>query len=89
MNPVRPWQDRFGTWHSDLSEFDPEESIRSIRRAAVGGLVIRIEPTGDQFRVVTVDHTGDLVRESTSISDLKSATDTAIEHIRFAQSHAQ
>ncbi len=88
VDPVEPWQDRFGEWHGPLSEFDPEESIRSVRRAAVGPLIIRIEPVADGFRVVTSDRAGRSVRESPSITDLPTATSIAIEHIRLARASA-
>jgi hypothetical protein len=88
VDPTEPWQDRFGQWHGPMLEFDPEESIRTVRRAAVGSLVIRIEVSADGFRVVTSDPAGRSVRESSSIADLPTATSTAIEHIRLARSSA-
>jgi hypothetical protein len=85
FDPAEPWQDRFGEWHGPLLEFDPEESIRTVRRAAVGPLLIRIQVIADGFRVVTSDPTGRSVRESSLIADLPTATSTAIEHIRLAR----
>jgi hypothetical protein len=88
VDPVEPWQDRFGAWHGDLLDFDPEESIRSIRRAAVGRLVIQVKVTDEGFRAVTSDASGRTVRESPLVPHLATATDAAIEHIRLARAEA-
>lgn len=86
VNPEEPWRDRFGRWHGEFHEFEPTESIRTVRRAAVGPYVIRVEPSGDGFRAVTTDPAGVVVRESSVYADLTSATEAALEQIRQAQS---
>jgi hypothetical protein len=88
VDPEEPWQDRFGEWHGNLLDFDPEESIRSVRRAAVGPLVVRIEASSNGFRAVTSDHTGQSVRESATFPDLAAATAEALKHIELARDHA-
>ncbi|MDP2292672.1 MAG: hypothetical protein Q8M22_15910 [Actinomycetota bacterium] len=88
VDPVEPWQDRFGEWHGELHEFDPAESIRSVRRAAVGRWVISIRVTGDGFQAVTSEATGRVVRESPVFADLPAATEAAIEQVRLARSDA-
>jgi hypothetical protein len=88
VNPVEPWQDRFGEWHGELHEFDPAESIRSVRRAAVGPWLISVKVTSEGFQAVTSDSAGRVVRESPVLADLSAATEAAIEQVRLARSDA-
>lgn len=56
VNPVEPWLDRRGVWHSELHRMDPLESIRSIRRAATGRWLVKIK-VHDSDRFQAIAHT--------------------------------
>lgn len=56
INPVEPWIDRRGVWHSDLHRMDPVESIRSIRRAGFGRWLMEIK-VFDEHRFQAMAHT--------------------------------
>lgn len=56
VNPVEPWLDRRGVWHSELHRMDPLESIRSIRRAATGRWMVTIK-VHDSNRFQAIAHT--------------------------------
>lgn len=56
VNPVEPWQDRHGRWHSELHRVDSLESIRTIRRAAVGRWAIEVK-VHDSNRFQAIAHT--------------------------------
>jgi hypothetical protein len=56
INPVEPWIDRHGRWHSELHGNDPLESIRSIRRAAFGRWSMEVKVL-DAHRFQAVAHT--------------------------------
>jgi hypothetical protein len=87
LNPVEPWVDRFGTWHAPMLEFDPLESIRSIRRAAVGPYLVSIGVVPEGFQVLTKDERdGSTQRQSPPFERLDEATTEAIQQIRIAQS---
>lgn len=84
VNPVEPWLDRHGRWHSELHRADPLESIRSIRRAVVGRWAIEVK-VHDRARFQAIAHTcggapglwaGD---EHTTLA---AATDDAVRMIR-------
>lgn len=56
INPVDPWIDRHGVWHSELHGRDPLETIRSIRRAAFGRWSMEIK-VHDEHRFQAIAHT--------------------------------
>lgn len=56
INPVEPWIDRHGRWHSELHRMDPLESIRSIRRAGFGRWSMEIKVL-DEHRFQAMAHT--------------------------------
>lgn len=56
VNPVEPWIDRRGHWHSELHGSDPLETIRSIRRAAFGRWFMEVKVL-DEHRFQGIAHT--------------------------------
>lgn len=56
IDPVEPWVDRYGHWHSELHRTDPLESIRSIRRAAFGRWFMEVKVL-DERRFQGIAHT--------------------------------
>ena len=89
VNPVEPWRDRLGTWHGELHQFDPLESIRSIRRAAVGPWEISVVLSGSTFRAVTKNaQDGSVARESPRRDQLAAAIEDAVAQVRIAQAEA-
>src|SRR5262249_37833315 len=74
VNPTEPWCDRVGVWHGPLREFDPLESIRSIRKAAVGPYRVSVRVDGQGFKVVTEDEiTKTITRQASSFASLNEA----------------
>ena len=86
VNPVEPWCDRLGSWHGELYQFDPLESIRSIRRAAVGPWEISVVVSASTFRAVTKNvQNASIVRESPPRNKLVDAIEDAVVQVRDAQ----
>lgn len=56
LNPVEPWLDRHGRWHGELHRTDPIESIRSVRKAAVGRWSVEVKVL-DERRFQASAHT--------------------------------
>jgi hypothetical protein len=88
LNPTEPWCDRVGVWHGPLREFDPFESIRSIRRAAVGPYRVSVLVNDHGFKVVTEDElTKTITRQASPFASLNEAIDdatTQIQHLSNA-----
>jgi hypothetical protein len=53
INPTEPWMDRSALWHGEGHQYDPFESIRSIRSAAVGPWLVRVLSTEGGFHAMT------------------------------------
>jgi hypothetical protein len=67
---------------TELLEHDPVESLRSVRRAAVGDRLIRVRALTDGFRAETTDQSGKrLVRTGEVRATLAEATHDAIQHV--------
>lgn len=86
LNPEPPWRDRTGTWHGEMLEFDPTESIRSIRRAAVGPWIVQIYPRGSGFVAITRRAKGGAtVREGPLRASLAEAVADGSDQVLLAQ----
>lgn len=86
VNPAEPWRDRLGGWHGPLLEFDPLESIRTIRKAAIGPCVVRVRVRGDLFEAVTeVAATGEVIDRSSPRATLAAAVDDGVAQVKRAQ----
>ena len=86
VNPEPPWRDRTGLWHGDLLDHDPTESIRSIRKAAIGPWVVQVYPRGGEFIAITKwTKDGTAVREGQLRATLAEAVADGVAQVGLAQ----
>ena len=90
LNPDSPWRDRTGVWHGEMLDFDPAESIRSIRKAAVGPWTVQVYPRGGDFLAITKwTKDGRVVREGQLHATLADAVADGLAQVTLAQQEAE
>lgn len=85
VDPVLPWRDRFGAWHTEADGYDPRETIRSVRRAHVGPWEIRVRSCEGGFRVLQRSvRDGEVVAEGTVLPTLEEAIADGVRFVERA-----
>lgn len=79
---TRPRDDERRTWHRELRGASPEESLRAVRRAAVGPWLVRVVVGNATFQAVVEDAHTSAVRERGPVrSTLAAAIDDGVAMI--------
>jgi hypothetical protein len=74
-------RERFATVRNQMSLTDPVESMRAVRKALVGSILISVRPTADGFRVYVDAEDGSQVFESMDYPTMEAAILVAIGEI--------
>ena len=76
--PTALARSRFDRWHSPDAAADVAESLRSVRHASVGELLVSVLPVEGGFQAVVEDHRGARVDQSQTYPTLDHAVNAAI-----------